>query len=54
MSSDKIMSRDKFEELVGLKGVEIIRNRDLIKWCKQTHTNLHFFDSEKKVPEHVS
>ena len=36
MFVSSIMSRDKFEELVGLKGVEIMRNRDLIKWCRQT------------------
>ncbi len=49
-----IMSAKEFEEQVGLKGVEVLRNRNLIKWCKKKYGFVHFFDSDKQVEEHVT
>ncbi len=45
---------EEFDGLLGVKADEIIKNRDLIRWCKQNFQNLHFFDSEEKLFEKVS
>ncbi len=51
--SEVVSSVEEFDALLGVKADEIIKNRDLIRWCKQNFQNLHFKNYSKKCQDVV-